>query len=67
MQKYELGNGSESIVLSAYVKAGFTVSVPFGPGASYDLLVDTGTNFLRVQVKTAWISRGVIKYKCLRR
>ncbi|HYP51538.1 MAG TPA: group I intron-associated PD-(D/E)XK endonuclease [Pyrinomonadaceae bacterium] len=67
MKKYELGNSSESIVLSAYIKAGFTVSIPFGSGASYDLLVDTGTDIFKVQVKTAWISQGVIKYKCLRR
>jgi hypothetical protein len=67
MKKYEIGNSSESIVLSAYIKAGFTVSIPFGSGASYDLLVDNGTDIFKIQVKTAWISRGVLKYKCLRR
>lgn len=67
MKKYELGNTSESIILSAYIKAGFIVSIPFGSGASYDLLVDTGSNIFKVQVKTAWISKGVLKYKCLRR
>ncbi len=67
MHKFELGNHSESIVLSAYLKEGFTVSVPFGSGASYDLLVDTGSNIYKIQVKTGWISRGVLKYKCLRR
>jgi hypothetical protein len=67
MLKYEIGNSSESIVLSAYIKAGFTVSIPFGSGASYDLLVDNGTDIFKIQVKTAWISKGVLKYKCLRR
>ena len=67
MQKFELGNHSESVVLSAYLKEGFTVSIPFGSGASYDLLVDTGANIFKIQVKTAWISRGVLKYKSLRR
>lgn len=67
MQKYEIGNSSESIVLSAYIKAGFTVSIPFGSGASYDLLVDTGTGIFKIQVKTGWISKSVLKYKCLRR
>jgi hypothetical protein len=42
MFKYELGNLSEGVVLSAYLRAGFTVSVPFGTGASYDLVVDAG-------------------------
>src|SRR5687768_15430371 len=67
MKKFELGNQSEAIVLSAYLKAGFTVSIPFGSGASYDLLVDSGSNIYKVQVKTAWVSKGVIKYKCHRR
>ena len=67
MQKFELGNHSESIVLSAYLQEGFTVSIPFGSGASYDLLVDTGSNIYKIQVKTAWISKGVLKYKSLRR
>lgn len=67
MHKFELGNYSESIVLSAYLEAGFTVSIPFGSGASYDLLVDNGNSIFKVQVKTAWISKGVLKYKCLRR
>ena len=67
MLKYELGNHSEAIVLSAYTKAGFTVSVPFGSGAYYDLLVDTGNTIFKIQVKTAWLSKGIIKYKCARR
>ena len=67
MQKYELGNSSEAIVLSAYVKAGFNVSIPFGSGAAYDLLVDNETRIFKIQVKTAWFSKGVLKYKCLRR
>lgn len=67
MQKYELGNQSEAIILSEYLRAGFIVSVPFGSGASYDLLVDTGSKIYKVQVKTGWISKGVLKYKCLRR
>ncbi len=67
MQKYELGNQSESVILSAYLKAGFTVSIPFGSGASYDLLVDTNSNIFKIQVKTGWIDNGVLKYKCLRR
>lgn len=67
MKKLELGNHSESVILSAYLKAGFIVSVPFGSGASYDLLVDTSSNIFRIQVKTGWISKGVLKYKSLRR
>lgn len=67
MLKFELGNHSESIGLSAYLKEDLTVSIPFGSGASYDLLVDTGSNMYKIQVKTGWISNGVLRYKCLRR
>jgi hypothetical protein len=67
MNKYELGNISESVVLNAYLKAGFLVSVPFGSGTCYDLVVDTGTQFYKIQVKTAWINGGCINYKSQRR
>lgn len=67
MKKFEIGNQSEAVILGAYLKAGFTVSIPFGSGSSYDLLVDTGSNIFKIQVKTAWISKGVLKYKSLHR
>ena len=67
MRTFELGNYSESVVLTAYLKQGFTVSIPFGSGASYDLLVDTGLHIYKIQVKTAWISNGILKYKSQRR
>jgi hypothetical protein len=63
MYKYELGNISEGIVLSAYINAGFAVSIPFGGGVSYDLIVDTDSHLYKVQVKTAWLSGGCIIYK----
>jgi hypothetical protein len=53
MSTNDIGNASESIVLTAYISAGFFVSVPFGNGCAYDLVVDTGTRLLKVQVKTA--------------
>ncbi len=67
MFKYELGNSSESIVLSAYVNAGFTVSIPFGSGASYDLVIDAGSRLFKIQIKTAWVSHGCVIYKSQRR
>jgi PD-(D/E)XK endonuclease len=67
MYKYEYGNRSEGLVLCAYLDAGFTVSLPFGTGASYDLVVDAGTRLLKIQVKTAWVSNGCILYKSQRR
>jgi len=48
MFKYELGNRSEGIVLGAYLCAGFAVSIPFGTGASYDLVVDAGARLFKI-------------------
>jgi hypothetical protein len=67
MNTYEIGNISESVILNAYLKAGFVVSVPFGSGATYDLVVDTGLKFYKIQVKTAWLSNGCVTYKSQRR
>ena len=67
MNKYEYGNNSEAVVLTAYLAAGFTVSIPFGTGASYDLIVDNGHSLFKIQVKTAWMSGGCVRYKSQRR
>jgi hypothetical protein len=67
MFKYELGNRSEGVVLSAYLSAGFAVSIPFGAGSSYDLVVDAGARLFKIQIKTAWVSNGCVLYKSQRR
>ncbi len=64
---YDRGNISEAIVMGAYIRAGFTVSVPFGTGAPYDLIVDAGPRLCKVQVKTGWLRNGCILFKGLRR
>ena len=46
------GNVSELKVATAYVEAGFAVSMPIGEGTPYDLIVDTGERLLKAQVKT---------------
>jgi hypothetical protein len=67
MHKYELGNKSEGVVLSAYLNAGFNIGLPFGTGASYDLVVDNGSRLFKIQVKTAWVNNGCVVYKSERR
>jgi hypothetical protein len=61
------GNSSEAIVLAAYTRAGFLVSVPFGGGGAYDLIVDTGMRLLKVQVKTGRHQKGRLLYNGRRR
>jgi hypothetical protein len=56
------GNVSESKVLAAYAQAGFIVLLPFGNGAPYDLVVDTGEQMLKVQVKTGRLRNGCVLF-----
>ena len=60
------GNSSEAVVLTAYVQAGFLVSLPFCGGASYDFVVDSGARLLKVQVKTGKLEAGCVVYNTRR-
>ena len=63
---FKRGNISEAVVLAGYLKAGFLVSTPFGVGAPYDMIVDTGAALLRVQVKTGRVRNGTIEFETRR-
>jgi PD-(D/E)XK endonuclease len=63
---FKRGNISEALVLARYLKAGFMVSTPFGVGAPYDMIVDTGAALLRVQVKTGRLRDGTIEFETRR-
>jgi hypothetical protein len=63
MSTKQVGDGSEAVVLAELVDRGYSVSVPFGDNDPYDLLVDTGTDLYRVQVKTGWLEGGRIRFK----
>ena len=41
-----------------FVELGYIVSIPYGNNSRYDLLVDTGKNFYRVQCKTASLNNN---------
>ena len=64
---FDIGNEAEGIVLGHYIKAGLRVCIPFGTGAPYDLVVDTGARIVKVQVKTATFERGCILCRTRRR
>ena len=63
---FKLGNISESVVLTHYLRAGFIVSAPFGVGAPYDFVVDTGSALFRAQVKTGRLRNGVVEFETRR-
>jgi hypothetical protein len=59
------GNAAEARILAEFVCRGFNVLTPFGGGQPYDLAVDLGDRFLRVQCKTAWlVARGCLAFNC---
>ncbi len=49
------------MVLAALVRAGYKPLIPFGSGGPYDIVVDDGAKFLRVQCKTGrLLEEGVV-------
>jgi len=53
------------MVLSALIRRGYEVLLPFGGGHPYDLVVDLGEQrFLRVQCKRAWPRGGCLVFNC---
>ncbi|HET9153890.1 MAG TPA: group I intron-associated PD-(D/E)XK endonuclease [Solirubrobacterales bacterium] len=57
------GNEAEAMILCALIERGFEVSVPFGSGQPYDLVVDLGGfDLLKVQCKTGWLHKGCISF-----
>jgi PD-(D/E)XK nuclease superfamily protein len=47
------GDTAEAVVLAEFVKMGFPVLLPFGEDHRYDMVIEAGGRFLKVQVKTA--------------
>jgi len=47
------GDLGEARAVYEYTKLGYTVLKPLSEGNKYDLVVDNGTNLLKVQVKTS--------------
>lgn len=58
-----VGERSEGIVLAELMRLGCVVLLPFGNNQRYDLVVDEGGTFVRVQVKTAYELPGGIAFK----
>src|SRR4029077_4235086 len=59
----DVGQRTEAAVLAELVKRGHRVLIPFGVNHRYDLLLDLGGRFVRVQCKTGKLRRGVIRFK----
>jgi hypothetical protein len=56
------GERSEGMILAALLRAGKVVLQPFGDNQRYDLVIDEGTAFTRVQCKTARLKDGALLF-----
>ena len=50
------------MVLARLVQAGKEILVPFGENQRYDLVIDEGDRFIRVQCKTGRLRKGAISF-----
>lgn len=57
-----VGERSEGQILAAFLKTGKVVLTPFGDSQRYDMVLDEGGKFLRIQCKTGKVYDGVIKF-----
>jgi PD-(D/E)XK endonuclease len=53
MNSKTVGERTEGIILAELLKAGYVVLLPFGDNQRYDLVIEEGGVFKRVQCKTA--------------
>ena len=53
---------SETAILAALVEHGFDVLLPWGINRRYDMVLDLGDRFLRVQCKTGRLKNGVVEF-----
>lgn len=63
MESHRKGDLTEAVVITELKRREIPVSVPFGDNERYDLVVETpDASFLRVQVKTGWLTEGVVQF-----
>ena len=48
--------------MAAFVKSGYSVLLPFGDNQRYDMVIDRGKGFERVQCKTGRLRDGAIRF-----
>ena len=57
-----IGDVSQAHVLAALIRQGKQALIPFGDNCRYDLVVEEGGKFVRIQCKTGRINRGAIAF-----
>ena len=57
-----VGDASQAMVLARLVQVYPEVLVPFGENCRYDLVIDDGKRFMKVQCKTGRLKDGAVKF-----
>ena len=57
-----IGTQSEGAVFADLLRRGFVVAMPFGCSPRYDLLVEVGDQFVKIQVKTGQLIDGAVEF-----
>jgi hypothetical protein len=57
------GDTTETAILFALTKKGYTVSIPFGENCRYDLVVDIEGSLKKVQCKTGRLHNGCVIFR----
>ena len=52
------GIGTELLCALKFIEQGYIVSVPYGNNSRYDIVVDLGNLFIRIQCKTASLNKN---------
>lgn len=60
MNTKDIGDQSESKVLSMFLDRGYSVLIPFGDNKRYDLVVEDRGKFIRIQIKTGSYRNGCV-------
>lgn len=64
MNSKDVGEKSEGQILAALLRSDKKVLIPFGDNQRYDMVIDEGDRFIRVQCKTARLTKkGVIAFQ----
>jgi hypothetical protein len=58
----DVGHRSETAILAAFVERGFEVLLPWGINRRYDMVLDLGDRFARVQCKTGRLKNGAVEF-----
>jgi hypothetical protein len=58
----DVGDRTEAIVVAALVRRGYRVLRPLSTNQRYDLVLDLGERFLRVQCKTGRLRKGAVRF-----